>query len=256
MTRPPNLLRLWLVIGLVVSACASDAGSATSDATAFSTTTALVPTTSTTVPATTSTSQLPVDPLVNESLDVATRFMNAFASKDLEVMRDTAVEGHVFGFVVDQFDHFPNEFSWLEAVGWEMEVKDCFITNPDFDNLSVTCLVSHENLWSRALALGPYDSEFFLKVAVPGYENWIYEDRDEPVVTTRAFAQFPTFFFTNETWDPFINWVETNHPEDIPVMLVPGPPSDIALLPANPYLTAPSIALWGAHTEAFVAENG
>lgn len=213
-----------------------------------------IATTTSSIAPTTTTEVLPLDPKVEAALGVAEEFMAGFAARDMTAIEETSVEGHVFGFVVDAFDLFPDEFAWLEAIGWEITVDECSVTNPDLDNLKVTCTVTHENDWSRALSMGPYEGEFFVSMAVPGHANWVYEDRDRPVVTTRAFAQFPTFFFRAETWNPFIEWVEANHPADLAVMLSAIPPSDIQFLPANPALTPDSIELWKVHTEEFVVE--
>jgi hypothetical protein len=264
MTR---LLRSIVVVGLFVAGCGDDSGSTTpaADTDSVTTTGEVAPastssatattsaTTSTVPPPSTTTSAAPLDPRVEEALEVATEFMHGFADRDMEVIEATSVEGHVFAFTVDAFERFPDEFAWLDAIGWVLTVNDCTVTNPDVDNTTITCSVTHENAWSRALGVGPYDGEFFVGVSIPGQSNWVYPDRDEPVVTTRAFAQFPTFFFTRETWEPFIDWVDANHPDDLPLMLSSIQPPETSMLSAWPTLTPESIELWRTRTEEFVA---
>ena len=184
--RPYTLV----VVALLAGACAAQSAQVSTtqeevtnpDEQAVSTTS-----TSSTLAPTTSTTH-PVDPRVEASARVAEEFMIAFAAQDMDGIEATSVEGHVFGLLVDQFSLFEQEFAWRDAVGWDMTVTGCTVENPDIENVKFVCLVNHETDWSRALEVGPYESEFPIGVSYPGTDNWIYPDRDTPTVTTRAFA--------------------------------------------------------------------
>ena len=264
--------RLLLVsaFGLMTFACGEESSSGPSDdALVSSTTTAAEAavvsstTTSEATPASSTTEaaapidEAPVDPRVEDALETARTFMQGFADRDLETVTSHAVEGHVFGLIRDSFDQFPEEFAWLDAIGWTITVDGCEITNPEPANTKITCDVSHENAWSRALDVGPYRGEFPMRVMHEG-DDYLGTEIQRSTVTTRTYAQFQLSSFLRETWDPFVAWVDDNHPEDLAVMFTPQTFPEIAILAGQPTpsLTAESIALWRDHTQTFVAELG
>ena len=180
--------------------------------------------------------------------------MEGFAGGDFEVVVANAMEGHVFGFLVDSFDLLPAEFAWREAVGWSMEVNRCEIKNPDPTNTTINCIVTHETAWSRAMDAGPYESEFPLRVLHEG-DSTLRGTIERSTVSERAHAQFPQTVFVEEAWEPFLDWLEQNHPDDIQTMFGATTFTDIGLLPGQPLpaVTPESIELWQEHTASFVA---
>ena len=252
MSLKPKML---VIAALLLGACANQSAQVSTtgepDADRESRATTSTSTSSTLAPTTSTTGSL--DPRVVESARTAEEFMTAFAARDMDGVEATAVEGHVFGILVNQFSLFEREFAWRDAVGWDMTVTGCDVENDDIDNLQFVCSLNHETDWSRALGVGPYESEFFVSVCYPDTDCWIYPEADAPTVTTRAFAQFPTFFFKSETWTPFLTWLEENHAEDLTTMFGTLTFAEVGLLPGEPMpaLSDESIVLWEEHTLGF-----
>jgi len=203
-----------------------------------------------------SSAPLEIDPAVTAALDVASRFMDGFARRDISVIEETAVEGQVRGLLVGNFDTLQTEFAWLDAIGWTMTVDACVVDRPDPERTTVTCFVVIDNAWSRALGTGPYDAEFYISLTPPGGEYGVEGPFDRWTVTERLSSeQFPRTAFELETWDPFVEWVDANHPSDFTTMVLPGMASDLHLFPAFPALTDESVELWRRHTDEFVREQ-
>ena len=118
---------------------------------------------------------------------------------------------------------------WL----WTMTIDGCEVTNPDLANTRVMCAVIHETAWSRALGVGPYSSEFALRVMHSG-DEYFSDAITESTVVQRTSAQFPVSMFVAEAWGPFLDWVEERHPDDLAVMFSTSTFSDEALLPNQP----------------------
>ena len=191
----PTTKRLLFVsaLGVLVLACAENdptgpdeaalppsTTTVVEDADASSTTTSATAPASSTTEAVAPTGDPAVDPKVETALETARAFMQGLADRDLETVTSHAMEGHVFGLIRDAFDRFPEEFAWLDAIGWTITVDECEITNPDPTNTKITCDVSHENAWSRALDVGPYRGEFPMRSCTRATSTWGPRFNDRP----------------------------------------------------------------------------
>ena len=215
----------------------------------------------TTVPPTTTpdaTEEL--SPQLQEALDVATAFTQARADRDIDAMVANAVEGHINGFIVGSLELMPEELDWQDAVGWSIEIKGCEVTNPDLANTSVECQVAHSNAISEALGEGPFEGSYTMKVMYAGDEK-LGVPITETTVTESLFFTFPATEFTTSTWQPFLTWLEKNHPEDVDAMLAGelSPDVQVAMVAAGergPQITPEATDLWRQYAAEFVAENG
>ena len=95
----------------------------------------------------------------------------------------------------------------------------------------VRCTWDCHGIRSEEIGLGPYSGSYD-EITV----------RDGKIVD--VFGHIETSKFGPQMWDPFAEWVSTNHPDDVAVMYKPNF-SDYRLTPA-------SIRLWEQHTREYV----
>jgi hypothetical protein len=189
------------------------------------------PTTPETTPATT--------PATPES--VATGFLEAYGNHDQEqaaayLADDADVDG-LFAAVGTQLpgatvQDLRRVEDWLAAVGYEHRIDACEPRDADpAAPRFFHCEVEYQSLRSAALGLGPYPASFDLTVS--GGE------------VTEASMTFGLEEFSVEVWEPFSQWVLTNHPEDAGVMYQDDSFSAARLTPA-------SIRRWAENTQDYV----
>lgn len=245
--RPIVAAALTAVIGLIVGlvlVISNQTAEETPPATDPTPTTAVTPTTIADV----------VDPAEAAALAIATGFFEARAGGDADAATSFAFEGHINLGLAESLAAMPDEMAWLDATGWRTEVDTCTVTSPDPANLRVTCTVTHDNAWSRALGLGPYPGEYYIRIE----EGEVFGQVLEQPKITQVVSRFIGTAFLPEAWNPFVSWVETNHPDDVDTMFLPSNFFEEGLfLPGerHPSLTPESIELWRQYTEEFVAEK-
>ena len=164
--------------------------------------------------------------------EIARSFVEARDTKEI----DRAMALFAPGAVVDTGLIFSVEehrdlFAFFEATGRTNTVDDCTatVTGPIAE---VMCTYTVENAHSRALGVGPYGGSTAEFVIVGGQ---IEEMTD----------RFESGLFSVEASEAFRSWVQTNHPEDDPMMYIPRF--------GTPNLTPESISLWEKNTVEFVA---
>lgn len=169
--------------------------------------------------------------------DMAREFVEARSRWDADGMQSLLAPDAVFlGDLVDTGETLPPLADFERATGWTYIVDQCIETTGEPFPL-VSCAYSWENDWSRALGVGPFGGSEF---------RFVFEDgRITEVTNNFNLRGLP------RGWDPFVDWLEQAHPEDVPVMI----DESFALGPI-PYLTPESIALWEIYTDEFVAVEG
>jgi hypothetical protein len=217
------------------------------------------PPTTIVTPTTTPEATEELSPELEEALAVATAFTEARRDRDIEKMKVNAVEGHINGFIVSSLETMPSEFAWLDAIGWDMEVKGCEVTNPELSRTTIRCDVIHNNTISQALGEGPFEGAYHMKVMYAGDEK-LGVPITETTVSESLQIDFPSFQFTVGTWRPFVTWVEENYPQDIDTMLAGEvQPGEIEMMLTirehRPSLSQESIDLWRQHAAEFVAQQ-
>lgn len=106
------------------------------------------------------------DPGLDGALAAATALVRARADRDFHLASELAVEGRFLGFQAGSLERLPDEFAWQDAVGWSIEIEECFTTDSDIDRARVTCQVAHSTAVSRALGVGPYQGEYHMTVSL------------------------------------------------------------------------------------------
>jgi hypothetical protein len=201
-----------------------------------------------------------LDPQLQDALRVATAFYAAGASGDVDVMQShVLLDGHTVSILgMASVEQPESEIAWREAVGWSTEVDECVLTNPDVRNTSITCHATHRNAISDALGVGPYWGRQHLKVLYEG-DTKLGTLIDTTIVSQGFEIEFATTAFRTEVGDPFLAWLEANHPEDVEKMIdftaSAGVVRAVLFSDGVPVLTPESIGLWRQHTAEFVAEQ-
>ena len=214
----------------------------------------------TVTPTTTPDASEELNPQLQEALDVATAFTQGRADLDIEAMSENSVEGHVNGFIVGSLELMPEELDWQDAVGWSIQIEGCEVTNPEVTNTRVECQVLHSNAISESLGEGPFEGNYIMRVMYAGDEKLGVAITETTVAEALSFT-FPVQEFTTGTWQPFVAWLEENHPDDLDAMLAGElSPDSLALFVSHgertPRINPEATELWRQHVAEFVAEQG
>ena len=199
------------------------------------------------------------DRRLEEALAMGNAMANAYAGGDVETMSDLAANTQsIHGFIAGSLEALPQEFAWREAVGWTVSVDNCEVTAAGEAGASVACAVSHSNAISEGLGAGPYEGVYLVRVGYPGSDEFGELLETMSVVTANPTV-FPSFQFSGETWQPFMNWLNDNHPDDVQVMLgrTIGDGEAIMVFAAGLQLPATSpdaVTLWSQYSAEFIAQ--
>lgn len=168
--------------------------------------------------------------------ETAREFLTAYAAQDAgaigellapeAVANDVALPADTGNGAANIADGYARAFEWEQAVGWQTTPGECTQSDPGPPTV-IRCSFRSENAWSRALEVAPISS--LVDISVTG---------DGIIAVTDHFNRGA---FDPLVWEPFRNWVEEHHPDDVRLMYGPDQHSPEAL------------ALWRAHTAQFVA---
>jgi hypothetical protein len=170
-----------------------------------------------------------VEPSERTAVDVATDFFVAasFSHEDQAVSM-LADGADLSELGVDGTREFRLLMRWWEATGFKHILDSCVDTNVE---TVVRCTYDFHGIRSDEIGRGPYSGS--------------YDDitvRDGKVVD--VWGYFEITEFSPQMWEPFAEWVSTNHPEDVAAMYK-GDFRDYQLTPE-------SIRLWEQHTREYV----
>ena len=163
---------------------------------------------------------------------VATDFAEAFAAFDVD--RTLALFGPdpQLGFWASE-DGLRMDMMWSRAVGYQQDLHECVVLEQAPDQTTVLCPFDFHAFGSGARGLGPYAGTWRITVDVEGvvsaYSDWNYQQNG----------------FGREVADPFFEWLQEHHPDDLAAMYTAAGYS----LPA---WTDESIALWERRAREFV----
>lgn len=130
-------------------------------------------------------------------------------------------------------DDYEMFLEWLRAIEWRWTLDQCSSADTE-PPTAVTCTMIHENAWSRALGVGPFDGMRFELEVSDGeiqHVNRIFDTQD----------------FSPQVWEPFTAWLRENHPEDVLTVLTDG----CCQADVGPE----AVTLWEQFTREFVAEQ-
>ena len=128
-----------------------------------------------------------------------------------------------------------SRIDWYSALEWDWTPTECTESTAGAAT-TVTCSYTHENAWTRALGVGPYDAGEATYVVESGLiTSYVYE-----------FIYEETGF-SRDVWEVFVRWQRSNHPDETPTIL-----PDYCCTPA---WTPEAVVLWAEFTEEFVTEQ-
>jgi hypothetical protein len=210
-----------------------------------------------------------IDPQVEEALSVATSFIEALMVGDMATAESFALDSVRLSLLgVENASTGPSgEVPWQEALGWDATLDECAVTTSGSTTTVITCTVTHSNDISRALDASPYTSTHRYTVM---YEGGTYfgQPISKPTVVADGTdggteENSPDYVvFKAEVFDPFIAWLQANHPDDL--LQVMWHATSIGVISPDGWMTgdfmpdhAPeSIELWRQYSEEYIAQLG
>ena len=163
--------------------------------------------------------------------DVADSFMAALGDRDADLAST---------FVADEalvepggLDGLRAELRWREANGYDVLPEPCEVTTETAVRTILRCPYGFNAIHSDELGYPPFEGSFYRVVV--GDDGRISSFLDEMEYTDNRFSV--------EVFEPFVAWLEENHPDDVTVMLGDG---------ADPGMTDESIELWERRSREYV----
>ena len=210
--------------------------------------------TSTTIPEQTSTTAAvpePVDPRIEEGLALAIAYAEADAVLDFETKADLGIETR-------SPESYEVDLEFREAIGWTDAISDCAVSSSNPIGMTVICTVTQTTAFSQALGVAPAVTDRTYTVRYEGEVEFLGGPTlDKTRVLTVAASDRDMARWANEAWEPFVAWIQENHPEDVDVMFTELIGSGIWQGGRGvPAPTAESNALWRQYTAEFVAAQG
>jgi hypothetical protein len=173
-----------------------------------------------------------VSPAHPEAEGIAERFFEAYSHPDADLaVNYLADDTVVSGWGLAGIREFRLTMRFWEATGFEHILDSCETTSSSDLGTVVHCTYDFHGLRSKEIGRGPYSGAYD-EITVLG----------EKVVD--VFGHFEIAKFSPQMWEPFVEWVSTNYPEDVAVMYK----SDFS----DYQLTGESIRLWEQHTREYV----
>jgi hypothetical protein len=166
--------------------------------------------------------------------DVTTEFIEALNAGDGAAVLALFAPGATVedGPVVDTSE-LVSMIDWYSALEWDWTPTECTESTAGAAT-TVTCSYTHENAWTRALGVGPYDA---------GEATYVVESG---LITSYVY-EFDETGFSDDAWDVFLRWLRSNHPEERFTIVPDGC--------CTPAWTPEAVVLWAEFTEEFVAEQ-
>jgi hypothetical protein len=171
-------------------------------------------------------------------VEIATDFVAASAAYDIAgASRDLAPNAKMQVWEDgDDIAHWRNGMEWGDATGFTVLPKDCARVGTPDDRTTVRCPFDVHNLGSERLGIGPFADNYY-DVVVEG---------DQIVLVDVEFP-FGTNGHSEQVWEPFVAWLEREHPDDSAAMLAE---STDGMSRPHP---AAELAMWEAYVDEWVA---
>jgi hypothetical protein len=182
-------------------------------------------------------------------VQIATDYVDALSAYDAtKAARDVAVGD-------DKLRFWPGEASLREALAWakaarfKISPKDCVSDRPVGGMTVVTCQFDWHHLGSDQLGWLPRGGEFSVRV------------RDGRIEGASPSMDWPVFGLRQDEhgdhpmWPPFRSWLEREHPDDLPAMILVGGSGAPSAAFQAPVYTDESLALWDRYVDDWVASQ-
>jgi len=182
-------------------------------------------------------------------VQIATDFVNALAAYD------AAKAAHDVGTSEGNLRIWPAEpslregLAWAEVAGFKILPKDCVSDRPRGSMTIVTCQFDWHFLGSDHLGQVPRGGDFSVMVRGGRIEG-ASTSMDWPVFGLRqdVHGDHPML-------RPFVSWLEREHPDDVPAMIVVGGEGAPSAAFQTPSYTDESRALWAKYVDEWVASQ-
>lgn len=178
------------------------------------------------------------------AIDVAQRFVEAVAAFDADAALAQVEAGADLSGVITSVGaqnvaggapEFRQFVSLLEALQYEQILDSCDELGSSDAGSTVRCAFDFHLFGSHELGLGPFEGSTFTVTVDDGsiVEAWMNWGIDE---------------FSVQMWDPFEDWVSTNHPADAAVMYTDRTRSGVSV-------TEDAIPLWDRRIDEYLRET-
>ena len=132
-------------------------------------------------------------------------------------------------------DDVRNELRWREAMGWQWLFEGCEEVAAGTARTILRCPFSYHAVRSDELGFPPFEGSSYRIVVGP----------EGQITSFTENIEFERNRFSVEVFEPFQEWVSTNHPDDVDVMYTDATGSEFGD-------TDESIALWETRTREYV----
>jgi hypothetical protein len=180
------------------------------------------------------------DTVDDTAIEVAQGFVEAYGAFDADraisyLAKDADVRGLITEYneeAAGTLEQLPLVLAWLEATGHQQMLDSCVEQSSSAAGIAVRCTYDFHAMSSDELGLGPYRGSYFDLTV-----------RDGEVV--RATGNVEISEFSPQMWEPFVDWMDANHPADADVMYIPTR--------NGARFTQESFRLWEQHIREHVA---
>jgi hypothetical protein len=170
------------------------------------------------------------------AVEVATAFVEAYGSFDVDLASSYLAADADLSLLDGGQQEWRLGNRFAQATGAEFLIGTCEELGSSTPATSVRCPFDFHGLRSNEIGLGPYSGSFF---------DFTLDDGEITSVAMRW--SYMGNGFNEEMWTPFFEWVETTHPEDLPIMYSGGSIT-------SQRWTEASIDLWEQRLREYVAE--
>ena len=108
-------------------------------------------------------------------------------------------------------EEFRRELAVVEAFRYQQTITGCEQEGDSPSGIAIRCAFDMHEFGSDELGLGPYTGNY-----------WDLIVRDGKLTSASSSWAFRTNGSSLERWEPFASWVQTNHPDDMPVLYADG----------------------------------
>jgi hypothetical protein len=176
----------------------------------------------------------------SSAVDVATGFVRAQAAFDADAVIGYLADDFVGGADLGDFGRTPQEIrqvlALFEAQRSRQMLQPCVAVEDSAEGVVVRCPFDAHGFGSEELGFGPYTGQ-----------SWVVTVREGRIV--RARTEWNNIeHMIQEVIEPFGQWVQANHPDDVAVMYIDGNPTDFQPGEA-------SSRLWEQRLDEYVAEQ-
>jgi hypothetical protein len=175
------------------------------------------------------------------AVDIARDFVQASAAYDIAAAsQDLASDAQMQVWEdTDDVAHWRNGMTWGEAVGFTVLPKGCVRVGSYAFGTVARCRFDLHSLGSEHLGIGPFPDNYFDVVVEEGQ-----------IVVVDMNVPFETNGHNEQVWEPFVAWLEEEHPNDAAKMIMDNPDGSQSAAHSDEVL-----AMWDRYVDEWVASQ-